>query len=516
MSGLLRRLWPFPGGVSLPGRKESSTREPILTAPIPAQLVLPLRQHAGEPPEPVVKVGQRVITGELLARPQDSSSVALHAPSSGTVAALEPRPLPHPSGFSELCVVIACDGLDEWAEPAPSLDWRRAEAKDIRARARESGVAGLGGAVFPTHLKLATRVPTLILNAVECEPYISCDEMLLRERTPQVIEGARIMMRALGAAECLIGIEEDRSEAISALAAALSGAADMELVPVPARYPAGGERQLIQTLTGQEVPAGGLPADIGLLCHNIGTAAALYQAVVQGRPLISRIVTVTGAGVASPRNLEARLGTPLRELIAACGGYTAYADRLVMGGPMMGYALPDDRLPLVKAANCILVGSAAELPRPQPALPCIRCGACMEVCPAQLLPQQLYAYSQAGELERARGHGLPDCIECGACAYVCPSHIPLVDYFRHGKSELRRADDERRQAELARERYELRQLRLQREKQEAAARRQRKKEALRRPTAVDAEDAKKAAIAAAIARARQKKAARADHQDDEA
>ena len=515
MSELLRRLWPFPGGLRLDARKAMSTREPIAPAPIPPQLVIPLKQHIGQTPEPLVKVGERVLTGQLLARAESDLSAPLHAPSSGTVIAIEEREVPHPSGLAATCVVIATDGLDEWtALPPPVEDFTGLQPETIRRRIAAAGIVGLGGAAFPTAVKLEAgpdaEIDTLILNAAECEPYISCDDMLMREHSERVIDGLRIIRHALNARHCLIGLEDNKPEAHAALSRALadSGETGIEIVRIPTRYPAGGEKQLIQVLTGKEVPAGSLPMEIGIICHNVGTAAAVYQAVIEGRPLISRIVTVTGAGVAQPRNLEVRLGTPMSALIEACGGYTADADRLLMGGPMMGFSLHTDQLPVVKATNCILAGSAAELPRPAEAMPCIRCGACMEVCPVSLLPQQLYWFARAREFDKAQDYQLFDCIECGACAYACPSHIPLVQYFRFAKSEIRFAEGEREKANLARERHEFRQLRLEREKQEAAEKRRRKKEALGKPLETDdAEAKKKAAIAAALARAKQKKAA---------
>jgi electron transport complex protein RnfC len=507
MSSLLRKLWPFPGGVRLESHKEISTGVPIEAAPIPRELVIPLRQHVGETPELLVEVGEQVLAGQMLAQASSYLSAAIHASSSGTITAIEPRPVPHPSGLSALCVVIETDGEDRWAEPLPPLDYLQAEPELIRRRAREAGIVGLGGAAFPAAVKLDAQVQTLILNAAECEPYISCDDMLMRERAVEVVEGLKILRRALGAEHCVIGIEDNKPQAYEALLAAV-GEADIEIVQVPTRYPAGGEKQLIQTLTGLEVPADGLPLDLGIVCHNVGTAAALHQAVAHGRPLISRIVTVTGAAVARPCNLEVRIGTPMRALIEACDGYSSKVDRLLMGGPMMGFAVQDDALPIVKTSNCILAGTAAEFPRLGEAMPCIRCGACAEACPVSLLPQQLYWFARARDFDKAREYDVFDCIECGACAYSCPSHIPLVQYYRYAKSELWAAERERQQADVARGRHAFRQLRLEREKEEAAERRRRKKEALAQPKAAAA-DPKKDAIAAALARAKQKKVAQA-------
>jgi electron transport complex protein RnfC len=472
----------FPGGLRLAGHDPRLTAQPPVAAPLSTVYTLPLAQHAGLPAEPVVAVGDRVLRGSLLAMPSDTLSAAVHAPTSGTVRLIASQPIPHPSGLTAPCIVIDADGRDEAAPPLPALDWEHATPTTLVARVREAGIVGLGGAVFPTHVKLdAPRAPELlILNGAECEPYIACDDALMKSRAPEVVQGARILLRATGASRCLIGIEDDMPAAIAALQAAVAAAGDarIQVAVVPTRYPEGGERQLIQTLTGREVPSGSLPLALGVVVQNVGTAVAVADAVLRGQPLIERVVTVTGAGVAAPQNLIARLGTPLADLIAAAGGYTAAAERLIMGGPMMGFALPDDSLPVVKATNCVLVAGPGELARGVEPQPCIRCGECATVCPASLLPQQLHWQARSGELERARGLGLMDCIECGCCDLACPSHIPLTGWFRHAKASLRLADAERQKSDLARERFEARKARLEHEQQEREARLKAKQAAL--------------------------------------
>ena len=466
-------LHGFPGGLKLAGRKDRSTAQPVRAAPLAPRYVLALAQSSGAPAVPCVAVGDRVRRGQTIATPGDGVSAALHAPTSGVVVALEDRAVAHPSGLAARCIVIDADGRDEAVPPlAPLAD--DAPAAEVAARLRACGVVGLGGAAFPTDLKLAVPAPPelLVLNGAECEPDIACDDMLMRSRATAVVEGARLLRRASGAARAVIAVENDKPEALAALRAALAPAGDAALavVAVPARYPEGGERQLIQTLTGREVPRGGLPRDIGVVCVNVGTAAAAADAVVRGLPLVGRLVTVTGDGVAAPCNLEARIGTPIADLVAAAGGYTAQATRLIMGGPMMGFALPDDAIAIVKATNCVLVAGPAEAAaRPEPQ-PCIRCGECAQVCPASLLPQQLYWHARAGELDKARGYALDACIECGCCDLVCPSHIPLAAWFRHAKGELRAKDLERALSDHARERFEARQARLAREERERAER----------------------------------------------
>jgi len=475
------RLWRFHGGLKLDARTARPTSDSLGVVPVPRHLVLPLSQHVGQPAEPVVAVGDRVLMGQPIARPSGYIGAKVHASSSGTVVEIADRPVPHPSGLSAPCIVIETDGLDEaWGGYEPLPAYGELNSNDLRARVRAAGVVGLGGAAFPTAVKLGagSGLKLLILNAAECEPYICCDELLLRERPEEVLTGAQVLMRTLGIDRCCIAIEEDKPLAKRALEAAIAAASEtrVEVVSVPAIYPEGGERQLIKVLTGEEVPARGVPPDIGYLCQNVGTAAAVSRAVLRGEPLVSRIVTVTGDGVARPRNLEVRLGTPIAALIEACGGYTDRAAHLLMGGAMMGFPLADDALPVIKGTNCIVVASREEIRPRAPAMPCIRCGECAEVCPAQLLPQQLFWHARSGELDRLDEYHLFDCIECGCCDVACPSQLPLTQYFRYAKTELWARDRDRARSDLARERFEARRDRIEAEQE---ARRQRLEEKAR-------------------------------------
>jgi len=485
------KLWAFNGGVHLDTHKEASSRAPLTHARLPQTLIYPLQQRGGREARPVVKVGQRVLKGQIIARDDHPMNPPIHAASSGVVQAIAERPLPHPSAVAAPCLIIDADGADEAVEYEGVADYTRLDPDALRVRIHEAGIVGLGGAAFPTAVKAAPGerrpVDTLILNGAECEPYITCDDSLLRHRPADVLEGARILVHILGVSRCLLGIEDDMPEALAALRESLQANdyPGIELVPVPAIYPTGGEKQLIQVLTGREVPAGGIPADIGVVCQNVATAAAIQRAIVHGEPLIERIVTVTGRGVAQPQNLLARIGTPLSDLIAQCGGYTPEARRLILGGPMMGLALPSDELPLVKAANCILVAGLDEVIGQKEAKACIRCGECAKACPVGLLPQQLYWYSRADDLDRTLDYQLPDCIECGCCDVVCPSHIPLVQYFRAAKSRVAARERDRQQADHARERFEARQARKEQEKREKAESARRKKELLSKVAARD-------------------------------
>ncbi len=501
----------FHGGLRLENCREPATAQPIRQAGIPPQLVLPLAQHIGEPGKCQVEPGARVLRGQLLAQGSGQVSATLHAPTSGTVTAVEARPVPHPSGLSAQCIVIETDGRDEAvaADPPPA-DYSQLSPDALITMLREAGIVGLGGAGFPTAAKLERRnhIELLLINGAECEPCIACDDGLMRERASEVIGGIRILQHIVQPRVTVVAVEDNMPEAEQALHAALaqSNATGIRIVNVPSVYPTGGERQLIRVLTGREVPSQGFPADIGIICQNVGTAAAVHAAVARRQPLLSRIVTVTGDGVRDARNFEVLLGTPLSHLVEAAGGYTDRIERLLIGGPMMGYSVATDAVPVIKTVNCVLAVTAESMPAPPPAQPCIRCGRCTEVCPATLLPQQLYWHARAGNHDAAQDFGLFDCIECGCCAYVCPSHIPLVQYYRHAKTSIWEQEKQRHASDIARERHEARLARLARIKQERAAQLAQKKNKLQNE---DGDAARKTAIQAALERVRKKKEASA-------
>ena len=499
------RLHTFHGGLRLRHNKKISCETPLQRAALPQRLYVPLLQHSGLEAEPTVEQGQKVLKGEQIGCYRHLGSGSVHAPTSGTVSAIIRHPISHPSGEEGRCIVIRPDGLDQWKELEPIEDWRSEEPEVLREKIRQSGIVGLGGAVFPTAFKVQEArqrgIHTLVLNGSECEPYISCDEMLMREQPDAIVLGAQILQHAVGAERTIIAIEDQMGAVNHALQEAVqqSGENSIEIIKVNTIYPEGGEKQLIQVLTGLEVPSGGRPSDLGLLCQNVATATAVARAVTEGKPLIERIVTLTGSGLRKPRNLVAAIGTPLSNLIDQCGGYEADAARLVLGGPMMGFPLATDANPVTKAANCVLVLSEHDIRPPQPEMPCIRCGDCALACPAMLLPQQLNRHIRAGNWEETRETGLRDCIECGCCDFVCPSHIPLVEWFRFGKSKLRELDQEKGKSETARERFEARETRLQRDKRERQQRRAEKKRALRD------DQEKKNKVAEAVERARKRR-----------
>lgn len=505
------RLADFDGGLVLP-RAKAAAEDPLRDCPLPPELVLPLVSPRGLALRALVEAGARVHRGQCLAHGGDPESPRVHAPAAGRIVAIAERPLPHPSGLAGPCLLLAPEG--EAAATLPALDPASTAAPTLRARLAEAGVVGLGGGAFPTAAKLARPAELLIVNGAECEPWVACDHVLLREDAGAVLEGSRLLGRVLGAKRVLVAIEDAMQTAARALAAAAArmSPAQPAVVPVtvPTRYPAGGERQLIRVLTGREVPAGGLPADLGVVCVNVATAAAAWRAVVHGEALTHRLVSVAGGGVARPATFRVAIGTPAGALIAAAGGYTASARRLVFGGPLTGFAVRSDAVPVSAATHSVLALGADELRASGPELPCIRCGECARVCPARLQPQELLARLLATDLPGARELHLDACIECGLCAWVCPSQIPLVAWYRHGKTELRAADAAARAASEARARHEARTLRLAREAEAEAVRLAARRAELQ---ASGGSGAGADAVAAALARARARRAAAASAAD---
>ena len=514
----MRKVFDFHGGIHPAENKHQSVRSPIADAGIPPELIIPLSQHIGAPARPLVSIGERVLKGQMIAEARGFVSVPVHAPTSGTVHAIEDRLIAHPSGYLAPCIVITSDGQDEWTEHNGVSDYQTLEAADLINIIRNAGIAGMGGAGFPSAVKLSvkadTHIKTLIINGTECEPYITADDILMREQAYEIIEGTKILQQIIAPQETLIGIEDNKPEGIAALRAAAQGTG-IEIVTFPTKYPSGGEKQLVEILTGQQVPSGGLPSQVGVVCQNIGSTVAIFNAVVHGQPLISRITTVTGESVREPQNFEVLIGTPVQYLIEKAGYQREENNRLIMGGPMMGFTIPDTDVPIVKTTNCLLAPSEAELSTPPPAQACIRCGMCAEVCPASLLPQQMFWFAQGKEFEKLEEHNLFDCIECGACSFACPSNIPLVQYYRASKAEILQLRHDHEVAEQSRIRFEARQQRLEQAEEEKEAKRAARKIAAQQRAQAAEEGGEEDPIQAAIERAKAKKAAQQADTGDE-
>ncbi|TDO98812.1 electron transport complex subunit RsxC [Marinomonas balearica] len=516
-------VYSFHGGIHPPENKTQSLQLPLGRPTLPSELVLPLGQHIGQPSRPLVEIGSKVLKGQPVAINNGFLSSFLHAPTSGTVTGIELRPIAHPSGLDDLCLIIEPDGHDTWIEHSGLKEWQSISKTDVLAYLSEMGIVGMGGAGFPTQVKLqgAHKHPLshFIINAAECEPYITADDMLIRERSLELILGIEILQHLVDAEHVIIGIEDNKPTAIAELKKVIGERnSTIQVAVVPTKYPSGGEKQLIKLLTNKEVPSGRHPADIGVLCQNVGTCTAVYDAIYHGKPLISRYTTLTGDALEAPQNVEVLLGTPVSHLLEYAGKINNKLARLVMGGPMMGFTLDSHLVPVVKTTNCILAASNSELPQPAPEQSCIRCGMCEQACPASLLPQQLLWFSKSQEHEKAEHYNLFDCIECGACSYVCPSSIPLVQYYRHTKAEIRESKEAAVKSDIAKQRFEARKARQEAEAAEKEAKRLARQKATPAksneaktapkkpaPAVSDSNDSKKAKVDLAIAKSKLKK-----------
>jgi electron transport complex protein RnfC len=477
----LKNIFKFNGGVHPDENKIASTLLPIAKLAIPKKLVLPLRQHVGHVAKVKVKPGDQVLKGQIIAEADGNISASIHAPTSGKILKISEEILPHPSGLPDFCITIEPDFKDTWIEKKP-ISWKKIDKTQLIEALSQSGIVGLGGAVFPTHMKLKVNqnqtIHTLVINAAECEPFITCDDMLMRERADEIIQGSLIAQSILGAEKCVVGIEDNKIEAYEALKKAAQKTA-VEIKVVPTLYPSGDAKRLIYLLMGIEVPKEKRSVDLGIQVFNVATVGAIYRYLELGEPSISRIVTITGA-VKTPQNYEVLFGTPLSDLIKAAGGSI--------------------HVPVTKAMNCVIESSPELFPAPKPVMPCIRCARCADACPVNLQPQELYWFSKSSQLEKAREYNLFDCIECGCCTYVCPSNIPLVQFYRYAKSEIIAQDKSKEAANTARERNEFRLARIEREKKERAERHAQKALGAQDK---QADDEKKSTIAAAMERVKQ-------------
>ncbi len=505
------QLWDFHGGIHPEENKTISNQAAIQQAGIPSQLVLPLKQHIGGKGDILVSVGDVVLKGQPLTQGNIAMCVPVHAPTSGKITAIEPRTVAHPSGLTDLCIVIESDGEDRWIEDrTPIDDFASVDPIDLIERIRQSGISGMGGAGFPTSRKIQSgigKAEMLIINAAECEPYITADDRLMREHAEEIIDGIKILQHILTPKVCIIAIEDNKPEAVKALNQAVNDHDNIIIRVIPTKYPSGGSRQLTKIITGQEVPANGRSTDIGVIVQNVGTVFAIKRAICNAEPLIERVVTLTGNSMSTPGNLWVRLGTCIDYLMDLVS-YKADKKhpRIIMGGSLMGFTLPHQQVPITKITNCIITPDKKELPLYNHEMACIRCSSCADACPTSLLPQQLYWYSKSEDYDKCNEYHLDDCIECGACAYVCPSEIPLVQYYRQAKSEIYSRKQDELAAERAKLRFEEKNARLERDKLERENKFKQAAENRRKEMKTESKGGDDA-IAAAIARVKAQKAA---------
>ena len=500
------KLWQFPGGIHPLENKKQSSQKPIRTLNLPKYFYVPVVQHSGWAGDLIVKEGDYVFKGQALTQGDHYRQLPVHAPTSGRVVAIAPHVASHASGLPEMTVVIETDGKDEWIERKPIDDFLQMGSEEIIEKVYRYGIAGLGGAVFPTASKLSLadkRCKLLIINGAECEPYITCDDRLMQERTNELVEGIRILRYVLRPEEVVIAIEDNKPSAIKAVKKALKGANDMFVREIPTKYPSGASDQLVQVLTGLEIPQGKRTIEMGIVMHNIGTVYAVKRAIMDDEPLIERVVTLTGDKIRNKGNVWARLGTPIIHLLEQVDYQADARFPVFLGGPMTGFILPSLQSPITKTANCIIAPDHFEYAPPEPERSCIRCSSCSDACPVGLLPQQLYWFARSEDHEKSNEYHLEACIECGICAYVCPSYIPLIQYFRQEKAKIAEIEEKTKKSEEAKERFEAREARLQKEKEARTARINQAAEKRREEIAQNqGEDP----VAAALARIKAKKA----------
>ncbi|HHF5459384.1 TPA: electron transport complex subunit RsxC [Haemophilus influenzae] len=492
------KLWDFKGGIHPPEMKSQSNSQPLRYLPLGTDFYIPLKQHLGTTGNLLIKEGDYVLKGQALTKGDGLRMLPVHAPTSGTIKSIKPYVATHPSGLDEPTIHLQADGLDQWIERNPIDDFSTLSSEQLIHKIYQAGIAGLGGAVFPTAAKIQSaeqKVKLLIINGAECEPYITCDDRLMRERADEIIKGIRILRYILHPEKVVIAIEDNKPEAISAIRNALQGANDISVRVIPTKYPSGATKQLIYLLTGIEVPSGARSSSIGVLMQNVGTMFAIKRAIINDEPLIERVVTLTGNKIAEKGNYWVRLGTPISQVLSDAGYQFDKHFPIFAGGPMMGLELPNLNAPVTKLVNCLLAPDYLEYAEPEAEQACIRCSSCSDACPVNLMPQQLYWFARSEDHKKSEEYALKDCIECGICAYVCPSHIPLIQYFRQEKAKIWQIKEKQKKSDEAKIRFEAKQARMEREEQERKARSQRAAQARREELAqTKGEDPVKAAL----------------------
>ncbi|WP_444994103.1 electron transport complex subunit RsxC [Aliikangiella sp. IMCC44359] len=512
----------FHGGIHPQEFKTLSNDRPIEKVNLPQQLIIPIQQSIGDSGKIIVSVGDKISSGQLLVDNNEVFGANIHSPLCGEITAIKPQYIGHPSGMKQLAISLKVDSktITNFKAPSPQPDWKNSSAEDLLKQIKASGIVGLGGATFPTSVKLsATPINTLIVNAMECEPYITCDDRLLREQPENIILGAQIAAKIVNAKSIIFAIEDNKTEAINVLSKAIkqlsskTSTVKITIKVAPTKYPSGGEKQTIELITGKQLPAGQLPASMGILIQNVATLHAVYQAIIYEKPLIDRLVTLTGNLIQKAGNYWIPFGMTINDIMSQFNIDTSRCERVIIGGPLMGQSVNDFNVPITKATNCLIFNSKDVdeklwLTQSTQHQECIRCSECEKVCPVELLPQQLYWFSQSDQWENLENQGLFDCIECGACAYVCPSEIPLVQYYRYGKSVIRTNKNKQMLSEKAKQRFEFREMRLARAKAERALKHQRAAEARKKSANEETGNIsnKKAAINEALERVKQKKA----------
>lgn len=429
----------FERGIHPEYQKEITSNKPITSAQMPSRVVIPLSQHTGAPAKPEVNIGDEVKRRQLIGSPAGFVSAPVHASISGKVTAI--AEFLHPSGRMISSVVIESDGKDEGISFKENVDYMSLGVEEIKNIIKDAGIVGLGGAAFPTNVKLSPPkekpIDTVILNGAECEPYLTADHRLMIEHPREIVEGLKIIMKTLGVNKGYIGIEENKPDALEKMREVVSKESNIEIRSLEVKYPQGAEKMLIKAIKGREVPSRGLPMDVGVVVQNVGTALAIYEAVKYGKPLIERVVTVTGKGIKEPKNLMVRIGTLISDVVGQCGGFVDGAVKVIVGGPMMGFAQWSLDVPVVKGTSGILVLTEDEYVSSEEYFPCIRCGNCIDVCPMGLNPSMLSILSEKGRYEETKEYNLFDCFECGSCAFVCPANRPMVQFIRLAKSMVK-------------------------------------------------------------------------------